>query len=858
MSEPGSYKHESSKSPVRPTQETERYMEEKDKAPIAFKPDVHNADAPRLAWDRKKDDQVSKKATPLYVHEVIESSQFLKQLQRNPDLQLKSSLFEDLEEDAVYEWYKHQGNWMNRLIHGDSASVMASLAAKEHLVGKVQMVYYDPPYGISFNSTMQVDASSRTSGDKKEAVSPEPEMVRVFRDTYKRGIHDYLDSIRENVILARSLLAETGSFFLQIGAQNVHRLAVLLDEIFGAENRIATVTFRKTSATPSKNLSEVADYLLWYSKSKDGVKYYDIYKELKTKQEVIDAMSWHAMVELPDGRCRNLTNEEKERPEKIPTGYRLVQRMPLASEGRSATGRTEPFSFNGQQFNCNPNSQWRVSLKGLDRLAELNRLITAETKGQLNWKRYQNELAGTRIHNVWDEKNAASDMHYVVETAEKVIERCLLMSTEPGDLVLDITCGSGTTPFAAEKWGRRWIAIDASRIPIALARQRVLSSVHDWFVLADSTEGVLLESKYRNETPRQGNNEATDPASGFVYERVPYVSAATLAYDRPPTFTLLVDKPHKKRGVKRIASPFTVESLSPYRSVSPDDFSSISLDSSQDSILDALRVAGCPLKSGGKVSDFSNFEPMGSEGRGFLTHRCDAIYPLEESSENELQITGVALSILPEDASCSASWISRAAHIAAADQSVGVLLIIAFNFESDALESDRKRGRLNVHCVRANRDLMIESLEHSKTDHAFVEIGEPDVQVSKYGEQLSVEVLGYDTFNPKTGNLAEGTSKDIQCWMIDTNYDQKQFFARRFHFPNKGGDRQIKRFQSALKKYVDNDEWKAMLSMKSTPFPPPATKLIAVRIITNTGVEMTKVVDLSDADSNELISSTEN
>ena len=856
MSEPGSYKHESSKSPVRPTQETERYMAEKDKAPIAFNPDIHNADAPRLAWDRKKDDQISKKATPLYVHEVIESSQFLKQLQRNPDLQLKSSLFEDLEDDAVYEWYKHQGNWMNRLIHGDSASVMASLAAKEHLVGKVQMVYYDPPYGISFNSTMQVDASSRTSGDKKEAVSPEPEMVRVFRDTYKRGIHDYLDSIRENVVLARSLLAETGSFFLQIGAQNVHRLAVLLDEIFGAENRIATITFAKTAASSSKNLSEVADYLLWYSKSKKRVKYYDIFKDLTTKQEVIAAMSWHAMVELSDGTSRNLTNKEKLQPELLPRDSRLFIRKSLLSQGWSTTGRSEAFSFNGKQFHCNPNSHWSVSHEGLGRLAELNRLATAENVGQLTWKRYDNEMAGTKIHNVWEEKNAATDMHYVVETAEKVIAKCLLMSTDPGDLVLDITCGSGTTPFVCEKWGRRWIAIDASRIPIALARQRVLSSVHDWFVLADSTEGVLLESKYRNESPPPGNEEAADPASGFVYERVPYVSAATLAYDRPPSFTLLVDKPHKRRGVKRIASPFTVESLSPYRSVSPDEFSSVSPDSSQDGILDALRVAGCPLKSRGRVSDFSNFESMGSEGRGFLTHRCDAIYPSSESSENELQITGVALSILPEDATCSASWISRATHIAAADQSIGVLLIIAFNFESDALESDRKRGRLNVHCVRANRDLMIDSLELSKTDHAFVEIGEPDILVSKCDQQLSVEVLGYDTFNPKTGNLAEGTSNDIQCWMIDTNYDQKQFFARRFHFPNKSGDRQIKRFQSALKKYVDNDEWKAMLSMKSTPFPPPATKLIAIRIITNTGVEMTKVVDLSVADSNEFTSST--
>ena len=346
----------------------------------------------------------------------------------------------------------------------------------------------------------------------------------------------------------------------------------------------------------------------------------------------------------------------------------------------------------------------------------------------------------------------------------------------------------------------------------------------------------------------EGKSNAVDPASGFVYERVPYVSAASLAYNHPPSHTLLVDKPHKKRGVHRIASPFTVESLSPYRSLSPEEYASAPTDtSSQEGILEALRISGSPLKSGEKLKGFDNFEPLGDEGAGFLTHRCDVLYAIGGAKKDEAHLTSAVLSILPEDASCSASWINRASHVAATDPSVNCLLIIAFNFESDAFQQHSKRGRLHVHCLRANRDLMIDSLQFTESDQAFIEIGEPDVLLIKCGRQLVAKVRGYDTFNPKTGNLSEGGKNDVQCWMIDTNYDQKQFFARRFHFPGKGRDNQIKRFQRAMKKHIDNEEWNAMLSTRSTPFPIPTTGLIAVRIITNTGVEMTTVLESKDA-----------
>ena len=634
MSDQNSYEHKTSSNRLRPTDETGRYMDHGDTEPVDYKPELRGAYAPRLAWDRNLPDQVSKKATPLYIHEVIESEQFLRQLKSDQESILSSSLFGDLDEEAIYEWYQHAGSWTNRLIHGDSAQIMASLAEKERLTEKVQMVYFDPPYGISFNSTMQVDASNRSSNQSNvKGLSPEPEMVRVFRDTYKRGIHDYLDSIRANLTLARSLLSDDGSLFLQIGSENVHRMAVLLDEVFGQENRVATITFRKTGASSARTISEVADYLLWYAKDHAAVKFHNLHRRHRTTKEIIEAMSSYSCIELEDTSSRPLTSTEKQDPEKIPPKSRVFRSMPLMSQHTSTTGRSEPFEWQGQTYQCLPNTQWTVSHQGLARLAIENRLFATESKS-LRWKQYENEIPGTQLNNVWDELNSPKDLHYVVETAEKVIERCILMSTDPGDLVLDITCGSGTTPFVAEKWGRRWIATDASRIPIALARQRVLNSVHDWWILADSKEGVVLESDYNNEPPRDPNIKSVDPAVGFVYERVPYVSAATLAYDRPREFTYLVDRPHTKRGVKRIASPFTVESLSPYRTVSIDQYEQmVSSEASHDSIEEALRISGCTLKTGEKLTDFDNFEPLSSQAP--VTHLCTMKYAPPPASDFE-------------------------------------------------------------------------------------------------------------------------------------------------------------------------------------------------------------------------------
>ena len=497
---PESYAHPSAGRLNLPTEETAPFMAEEDRAPYRYEPPLRQDEhgEPRLSWDRGDDsEEIAVDAHPLYIHEKIHPAAFVRSLTTTPaDRRETQNLFgaayNNLPDSASYEWYEHRGNWQNRLIRGDSRRIMASLAQRDRLAGQVQMVFYDPPYGIRFNSNFQPSVKNRGVGAAAKDLPNDPAIVQAFRDTYENGIHSYLDNIRRNAVLARTLLHDSGSFFLQIGSENVHRLAVVLDEVFGAENRVATIPFVKTGSTPAKTLSEVADYLLWYAKNKDEVKFRRLFEPLD-RREKIEHGSWHIMVELSDGSIRDITEEESRSPDEyLPDGARVFRRIVVTSQSQSTTGRSEPFTWKGTTYECPAGEQWRVSVDGLQRLADRNRLVATDG-GRLWWKFYENEMPGRRVNNVWGKQMSPTDLHYVVETAETVVERCLLMSTDPSDLVLDITCGSGTTAFVAEKWGRRWITTDAAAVPIALARQRIAVGAFPYHLLQDSAEGALKE-----------------------------------------------------------------------------------------------------------------------------------------------------------------------------------------------------------------------------------------------------------------------------------------------------------------------------------------------------------------------------
>ncbi len=485
------YEHSGAKRRNIPTDRDEVYVDEV-RERVPFSPQPAGTEGPRLSWRRGTDAQrIETDAMPLYIHEKVSPAAFVEQISRDGAEDEQRSFFADfngLPQEARYDWYRYEGNWQNRIIRGNSVEVMASLAEKEGMAGQVQLIYFDPPYGIGFNSNYQGSTRKRTENSPPvEAASR-----RAFRDTYVDGLHSYMDTVFRTAVHARALLRDRGSFFLQIGTENVHRLSVVLDEVFGAENRVATIAFAKSGATSARNLPQVADWLLWYAKDKGRVTYHQLYDPLNRKEK-LEHMSWHAMVELADGACRDLQPAERLDPDgELPEGARLFRRMRLASAKVSTTGRSDPYAWEGTVFSCPPGEQWRVDAAGMDHLARTNRLVA---KGTLAWKRYEDEVPGKQINNLWRQQQSASDMHYVVETAEKTIERCLLMATDPGDLVLDPTCGSGTTAAVAERWGRRWITIDASAVPVALCRQRVLSSVHQWFLTRDDAEGGKEEAK---------------------------------------------------------------------------------------------------------------------------------------------------------------------------------------------------------------------------------------------------------------------------------------------------------------------------------------------------------------------------
>ena len=744
-------------------------------------------------------------------------------------------LFEDfngLPPDASYEWYRHTGNWQNRLIHGESARVMASLAQREGLAGQVQMIFFDPPYGIGFKSNFQVAVRQRETKENRQGLPADPKMIRAFRDTYERGIDSYLDQMLEKLTLARDLLTESGSIFVQIGDENVHRIAVLLDEVFGHENRVATIPFATTSGAASKTLPSVADFLLWYAKDRLQVKYRQLYEPL-SRLEKVEFMSSYVMLEEADGRTRKLTKAERRNPDLLPGGTRLYQRIGLTSQGRSTTGRSEPYVWKGHPYECPSARHWAVSMEGLDRLAELGRLDSAGPGSRLRWKRYEDEVPGRRTNNIWSQQSYPSDKRYVVQTAEAVIQRCMLMSTDPGDLVFDPTCGAGTTAQVAENWGRRWITCDTSTVAVAVARQRFTTALYAFWTI--KVHGRRDSSRY-------------DPAAGFVYERIPYMAPAQLAYDRQPEYTELVDRPEETRGVIRVCSPFTVESETPYAwiPISRLDGDAIADARAQQATASgvfAKRVTDTLLQTGindtlsAGTIEVHEIEPWPGKPGSLVTHKARCTWA--GSSDRD-----AAVMIAAEDVTVTAAMLTAAAT-EAPRQIHGAQLLIAAAFAFDpATTDDTQIGRVSVLRVMMNRDLQIGEFDPDRGSEAFVMLAEPDLGITTGSDdQIQVELRGFDTFNPRTGGLDSGTASDVACWMIDTDHDGHSFFARRIHFPNAANDRQVKRLKKALGRGIDQLRWDATFSTKSAPFPLPKSGKIAIKIITETGIEMTVTRD---------------
>ena len=836
------YTHPSAKRPNLPTEQTATTMSDADRRPILYKPEAREIDDdPILAWNRRPAGTDGHAAHPLYVREKVHPAAFVRLLEGTGE---QPQLFNDFNglpsADAAYEWYQHSANWSNRLIHGESARVMASLLARESMAGKVQLIYFDPPYGMGYRSNFQVSINQRDKTPESAKGRPlDTRTIRAFRDTYERNIHSYLDLTHEKLVLMRELLSDSGSLIMQIGDENVLRVGLLLDEVFGAENRVALIPYATSGSSSAKTLPSVADFLLWYAKDEAQLKYRQLYEPL-TRAEKIEYMVSYAMVEERDGTCRNLKPEERVDPDtKLPDGACVYQRMRLASPGTSTTGRSDTYRWNGHDWRCSRGEQWRVSMEGMDRLAELGRLDAAGPEALLTWKRYEDEMPGRRLNNLWHRMMKPADKRYVVQTADSVIERCVLMATDPGDLVLDPTCGGATTALAAEKWGRRWITCDTSPVAVSIARQRLATATFPYWTLADSAGGFRQEAELSGKPPAPPPEDGwgNDPARGFVYERVSQVSARTLAYDLDPDPIMLVDKPRKKRAVTRVSSPLTVESEQPWATVIPLEGTDDELVIAHDDFLEAVQAAlmGHIINGGRENADMTirALEPWPNASK-LLAWK--AVYTIKGGAAEH----SAAVMVAAEDVTVPGEMIREASReITDSAERADVLLVAAYAFAADA---SSKVGRIIVARAQMNRDLMIRELSDETGHEAFVIIGEPDIHIINYPDnQIAVEVRGYDTFDPATGNASEGGPNDVACWMVDTDHDGESFFARRIHFPGADDDRQIKRLIDAIGKNADDVEREALTAMRSAPFDPPERGRIAVKIVTATGMEMTAV-----------------
>ena len=605
--------------------------------------------------------------------------------------------------------------------HNLTAPVDPGLA-REHLGGRVQMIYFDPPYGMGYKSNFQVSTDNRETPESAKGRPHDTRTVRAFRDTYQRGIHSYLDLTLEKLVLMRELLADSGSLFMQIGDENVHRAAILLDEAFGVENRIATIPYATAGSSSAKTIPSVADFLLWYAKDKRQAKYHQLYEHLN-RAEKIEHMSSYAMVELNNKSTRPPNPEEREDPNThLPPRARLYRRMRLASPGTSTTGRSDAYWWNEHDWPCPEGEHWRVSMEGMDRLARIGRLDAAGTDSVLSWKRYEEEVPGRRMNNIWAQQMSTKDKRYVVQTAESVIERCILMSTDPGDLVFDPTCGGATTALVAERWGRRWVTCDTSPIAVSIARQRLATATFDYWTLADSEDGARQEAEITDQDeampPEGGWGE--DPAKGFVCERVPQVSAKVLAYDEHPNPIMLVDRPRKKRGVIRVASPLTVESEQPWATVVPLEGTGEDSVVASEDFSEAVKAAllGHRINGGRHNADITvhNLDPW--PGTAFLLE-WKAVYTVGEGAGEH----AAAVMVAAEDVTVPGEMVREAARqIRDGAERCDTLIVAAFAFGSDA---PSKVGDIEVVRAQMNRDLMIRDLSPEVGHEAFVIVASP-------------------------------------------------------------------------------------------------------------------------------------
>lgn len=812
---------------------------------------------PELYWlDKYKNDDEETQSPDLkvdirslYVHEDIQPETLINNLyhieeQKSEVAELQGELFNVTEfsnpvEDElqkVADYYKHSSEWKNRLIQGDSLLVMNSLLKREGMAGKVQCIYIDPPYGIKYGSNWQMKLNSRDVKDNDQSLSGEPEMIKAFRDTWELGIHSYLSYLRDRLVLARELLTQSGSVFVQISDENVHLVRNLMDEVLGSENFVSMITTKKSGGLASDTICNISDYILWYAKDVTNIKM----RKLFIPKSLTEGVGLrYNRVEESNGDIRPLKLEEQLNPSLLPKGAKIFLGGPLTSQ--DSASEDQPFEFHNKIYRAPKNRHWSATYpNGMKRLVELNRII--ETKDFLNYKIYLDDFPVVNLSNMWNDTmgTAEQDKQYVVQTSMKPIQRCILMTTDPGDIVLDPTCGSGTSAYVSEQWGRRWITIDTSRIALNIAKKRLTTAVYPYYEIFDK--------------------EGKDIRQGFVYKKVPHITMKSLANDLPFDEETLYDQPIEDKKRIRVAGPFTVETLQNGQVISPDDIDNRSDEAEdnrafQERVFSHLQTSG--IRNGDKNAQavFSGVEALASpnlHAKGYFK---------DENGTEKV----VYFHIGPKFGTVSRQEVTLAIrefrqHLDESDW----LVILGFSFADDVenkTESSQKFGMFNVTKVRMHDDLMQEGLlKKDKGAGAFITIGEPDIKLVKDDDShCHVEILGLDIYDPIKDDVSPRSLDQIAYWEIDDRYDGSKFVVRGIHFC--GGDKKDfaawkkglsqtsmmkakKNAERTLKLVFNDDVWEQLYSFRSEPLTFEHGRKIAVRVVSQFGEESTKVLEM--------------
>ncbi len=784
--------------------------------------------APFLNWAGKAERLSFDVPTlPLFVHERLSTKGIIETLKGHKlDPQLGLNLFGDPGRsitDQVLKAYEYRDKWVNRMILGDSLVVMNSLLHYEELGGQVQMIYIDPPYGVRFGSNFQPFVRKRdvTHGDDED-MTREPEMVKAYRDTWELGLHSYLTYLRDRLLLARELLSPSGSVFVQISDENLHHVREVMDEVFGQENFAGIVSFQKTGSIEANLLPPTVDYLLWYGREREAIKYRQLYQTRSVGDPSLDR---YDMVLLPNGSARRLTDEELSTGV-IPTGGRRYQLVSLFSEG--ASSKDQAFVFDSKKYLPRADTHWKTSVQGLEKLAGKHRI---EVMGSvLRYRRFADDFPVIAMTDRWESTQSGTQRIYAVQTSPVVVQRCIAMTTDPGDLVLDPTCGSGTTAYVAEQWGRRWITIDTSRVPLALARQRLLTATFPYYQLKDESRG---------------------PAGGFAYSRkqnqkgeevggiVPHITLKSIANDEPPEEEVLVDRPEAVNSITRVTGPFCVEATIP----TPVDYEAGTTEvgaaheetqgSFIDRMLEVLRKSPVLQLGGNKKVTLKNVRPPAKT----LSLSAEAV-TINGADRNVAFVFG------PENGAVSEKLVFEAAR-EAHGKSYTHLYVIGFAIQPNArtlIDNCDEAVGMPATYVQATPDLMMgDLLKTMRSSQIFSVCGLPEVKLRKLKgkangtAQYEVELLGVDVFDPIEMKPEHRAGNDVPAWLLDTDYNGLCFHVSQAFFPRTSAWDNLKK---ALRGTYDETVWDHLAGTISAPFEAGDHSQIAVKVIDDRGNEL--------------------